>query len=179
MLRKVHSDNDLLQKIAEGDEKAFGELYALYCDKVFSIGMKILRSASMAEDITQEVFLKLWLNNKKLTDITHFKAYLYTITRNQVYNALRKQANEELLLSELIDKEHPQENIADAISIKQLRDRLHQSLSRLPVQQRKVFEMGKLQGMKHDEIAGLLLISSETVKKHMMAAVRAVKNFFL
>jgi DNA-directed RNA polymerase specialized sigma24 family protein len=39
--------------------------------------------------------------------------------------------------------------------------------------------MGKLQGMKHDEIAGVLFISSETVKKHMMAAVRAVKNFFL
>ncbi len=74
--------------------------------------------------------------------------------------------NEELLLSELIEKEPSQENISDTISIKQLRDKLHQSLSRLPVknQQRKVFEMGKLQGMKHDEIAGLLLISAKRLR---------------
>ncbi len=178
-LREIHNEDELLQKVALGDEKAFSDLYTIYCDKVYAIGVKFLQSPSLAQDVTQEVFLKLWLNNTKLSSVSSFKAYLYTNTRNHIYNQLRKQANEELLLSKLVSNTSETPLPADELSVKQLRDRLYHSLSKLPTQQRRVFEMGKLQGLKHEEIARVLFISSETVKKHMMSAVRTIKNFFI
>lgn len=173
----LYNEHELLQRIAKGDQKAFEELYAFYSNKIFAIAFKILKSVSAAEDVMQEVFTKVWINNEKLKDVTHFRAYLYAMTRNQVFNVLRKQANEEILLAELgnnnVEKDH-----ADALSFKQMREQLQSSLTRLPAQQRKVFELGKIHGLKHEEIARQLFISPATVKKHMMAAMRAVKNFF-
>lgn len=173
-----HNENLLLQLSAKGDEKAFSELYFLYSGRVFSIALKMLKSNSAAEDIMQEVFLKIWLQNEKLSAVTSFKAYLYTITRNHIYNALRKQANEMLLLSKLDIPVIEQEDQVEQFHKKQVRSQLQSSIAKLPAQQRKVLELGKVHGMKHEEIARHLLISNETVKKHMMAAVRAVKNFF-
>lgn len=163
-------------RIEQGNRSAFAELYYFYQPHVFSIAFRFTRSAEVSEDIVQEVFTKIWQNSQMLAGIDYFRAYLYTLTRNLIYNLLKRQAKEELILLDLLaDEKKKLPGFSQTFSAGEWKDLLDRLLAELPQQQRRVFQMGKLEGLKHEEIAELLNISPETVKKHMIAAVRNVK----
>jgi len=172
----IYDEKELLLRSAGGDEKAFAEIYHFYYRKVFSLAFKYTKSNVLAEDALQEVFSKLWMQNEKLAAITHFKAYLYTITRNHLFNVLRKISREQLLVNELMNVPLNQPSVVDEITRKQLLEKLHNAVKKLSPRQRQVFELGKLQGVKHEEIAKQMNLSRESVKKYMMDAVKAVKT---
>jgi RNA polymerase sigma-70 factor (family 1) len=176
-----HEEKGLLALVAKGDETAFHTLFTLYRHKVYHSALRLLQSASHAEDVLQEVFMKLWVSREKLPEINCFSAYLATITRNHIYNALRKLANEELLLEKLLSP--PPADRPDApienLSLKELQDTLQKVVATLTPQQKKVFELSRIEGLKHDEIATRLNISRETVKKHVSDALRIVRGQLL
>jgi RNA polymerase sigma-70 factor (ECF subfamily) len=177
----THEEKGLLALVAKGDEAAFHTLFTHYRHKVYHSALRLLQSASHAEDVLQEVFMKLWVGREKLPEINCFSAYLATITRNHIYNALRKLANEELLLEKLLSP-HPADR-PDApienLSLKELQDTLQKVIATLTPQQKKVFELSRMEGLKHDEIATRLNISRETVKKHVSEALRIVRGQLL
>lgn len=172
----IYNDKQLLLQIANGDEKAFAVLYHRYRDKVFAIAYKLTRSEPAARDVMQEIFMKLWVDNHKLAAVEHFTSYLNTLTRNSTYNALRKQAHEETLIAELLKQDAADiDTGADAILLKELKDSLLYAVTQLPPQQKKVFELSRLEGLKHEQIAERLHISRETVKKHIMQAMLTIR----
>jgi len=173
----TYEEKSLLDLVALGDETAFHTLFSHHRHHVYHIAMKLLQSASAAEDILQEIFLKIWVGREKLPEIKCFSAYLNTITRNHVYNALRKQANEELLLEKLFPLQITSltDGTLDNISYRELQNTLQKVVATLTPQQRKVFELSRMDGLKHDDIARRLNISRETVKKHVSEALRIVR----
>jgi RNA polymerase sigma-70 factor (ECF subfamily) len=84
----VYDERKLLQQVSEGDEAAFRELFYHYSDSVGSYILSLSRSKMHAEEIVQDVFLKIWMSREALAE--KFKAYLYVISRNQTLNAIRK-----------------------------------------------------------------------------------------
>lgn len=122
--------------------------------------------------------MKIWVGREKLPEINCFSAYLNTITRNHIYNALRKVANEELLLEKLLSPQSAA-NRPDAplenMSLRELQDALQKVMATLTPQQKKVFELSRMEGLKHEEIALRLNISRETVKKHVSEALRIIR----
>lgn len=166
-----------LDQIAAGDEFAFAQLFDFYRDKVFAIALKLTGVRSAAEDVVQEVFLKIWLNREKLTEVTYFKAYLNTITTNHVYNMLRKVGNEYCFLTEMLSKE--QVNTSDTLTLSafhELQDIVHRAIAQLPMQQKKVYLLSREEGLKYAEIADKLHIAPSTVKSHMIEALRNLKT---
>jgi len=173
-------DNEqiLLGQVANGDERAFRVLYDRYRGQVFYIGIKLLKSPTEAEDVLQEVFSRVWINRKTLTEINNFSKYLNTITINHLYNLLRRKAHKEAFLHHEFFTTGPgQEAAFDTVDLRELEGLINKALVQLPPQQRKVFELGRLQGLKHEEIARQLNISRETVKKHMMEALRNIRSY--
>src|SRR6185437_14476039 len=86
---------EILPLVAAGDEVAFARLFHRHRHRVYGLARKLVETDVQAEDVLQEIFLKLWSGRKKLKEIRDFKAYLAVLTRNQVYNALRRQALQE------------------------------------------------------------------------------------
>ena len=180
MLVKNHStyeEKSLLALVARGDETAFHMLYTHHRAHIYGIALRLLQSASLAEDVLQEVFLKIWVGREKLPKINCFSAYLNTITRNHIYNTLRKQAYDELLLERLFPLQMAslRDTALDDISYRELREALQKVVASLTPQQKRVFELSRMEGLKHEDIARQLNVSRETVKKHVSEALRMVR----
>jgi RNA polymerase sigma-70 factor (ECF subfamily) len=173
----TYEEKGLHALVAGGDEAAFHTLYSDHRDRIYNIALRILQSASLAEDVLQEVFLKIWLGREKLPEIKCFSAYLNTITRNHIYNTLRKQAYEELLLERLFPLQMAtlRSTALDDISYRELREALQKVVATLTPQQKRVFELSRMEGLKHEDIARQLNVSRETVKKHVSEALRMVR----
>lgn len=176
VISTYQEEKALLAGVARGDEDAFRTLFHRYRQGVFDVALKLLSSSSRAEDALQDIFLKIWLNREKLPGIHHFTAYLHTVTHNHLYNALRRQAREEVFLHQLTLPDAAEEDFLSPLSLQQLRETLQKVMSTLTPQQKRVFELSRLEGLRHEEIAQLLDISRETVKKHISEALRVVRQ---
>lgn len=174
-----YEESMLLSRVAKGEEDAFRTLFTEYRHQVYQIARKLLQSEVRAEDALQEIFLKIWLNREKLPEIHSFSAWLNTITRNYLYNALRRLAYEEVFLQQSAQSGHSsdgREDILSPMALRELRELLQKIIATLTPQQRRVFELSRMQGLRHEEIAALLDISRETVKKHLGEALRIVRE---
>jgi len=164
----------LLLCVSEGDENAFNVLFRAYYPRISSFAMRLTRSEITAQETVQEVFIKIWLKRNALRSINNFDAYLFAIVRNHVYNILRRQALEiqarTLLQSEMNIAVSGEED--PLFEKKQL---LRRVIDGLPLQQRKVLQLCRLQGLKYQEAAELLNISQLTVKAHLQQALRNIR----
>ncbi|NML22884.1 RNA polymerase sigma-70 factor [Pseudoflavitalea sp. G-6-1-2] len=179
MTGELHIDlheKELLNRVAAGDELAFATLFASHRNRVYALAYKLTGVKSGAEDVVQDVFLKLWLRREDLPNIRNFRAYLNTITANLVSNMLRRVAYEYRFLNETIRTDVSQN--ADGISVSalhELQNKIHKAVSSLSKQQQKIFLLSREQGMKYSAIAELLGISTATVKTHMVDALRNIR----
>lgn len=171
-------DKTLICQVSKGDECAFRTLFDYYRNKIFSIAWKITGIESAAEDVVQEVFIKLWMNKEKLVEIENFDAYLNTIVRNHIFNNLRKVAYEQGFLEDMIRQQAVMvKSNTDPVIYNELQNTIHRAIQQLTPQQKKVFQLSRILGMKHSEIAAKLNISQSTVKDHMVCALRSIKSF--
>ena len=140
--------------------------------------MRIAESKPLAQEIVQDVFLKIWINRASLTEVESFKAYLFVVARNHAFNCLKQLARErnrkkEWIKSVLQDASYNPGD-TDEIDAGALVDA---AVDLLPPQQKKVYLLSRRDGLKQEEIAKELDISLETVKKHMVLALRSIKNY--
>lgn len=164
--------------LAKGDENAYKQLYDLYRNRVYSLAFQITKSRPVAEDVLQEVFVSIWLNRNKLPGLENFHAWVRTITRNNLYNRLRRMATEESYLRELIAQKIPEgEEGGDTIAYNELKKILHQAIAQLTPQQRNVYVLGKEEGLRYEQIAEQLQVSKDTVKYHMTEALRSIRKY--
>jgi len=169
-------ENELIQLLSSGNREAFRELFDKYHKKIFSIALKITGVEETAEDVVQEVFIKLWLHKEGLARVENFNAYLNTITRNHIFNSLRKIATEQMCLKKIAAQHHKQKNNADPVIYHELEQLVSKAVAELSSQQKKVYQLSRGEGLKHEEIAERLGISSSTVKGHMVEALRHIKS---
>jgi RNA polymerase sigma-70 factor (family 1) len=171
-------EHDLLMSIARGNEDAFRSLFVLLRDKVYSYSFHFTRSVFTAEEITQEVFLKIWVNRESLPEINSIEAWIVTVTRNLCFNQLKKKALEQKIKNSIINSEaEGEENVDNYIFYKDQLKRLGEAIEQLSPQQRLIFRLNRDQGMKNEEIARQLNISTNTVKTHMVTALRKIRLF--
>jgi RNA polymerase sigma-70 factor (family 1) len=171
------NEKELLLRISKGDEVAFREIFDQYTGKIYSFSMYLTRSEFLAEDITQEVFLKIWTNRQKLTEVEYFYAYLKTIAKNIFSTYLRRLALEKLILKDLSSNEPPAIHSTEiSVDGRELHRILENAIKQLPPQQKKVYLLGRQENLSYDEIAELLKISTYTVKEHMQRALAHIRN---
>ncbi|MBS1656368.1 MAG: RNA polymerase sigma-70 factor [Bacteroidetes bacterium] len=166
----------LLCQISKGDERAFRQLYEQYHNKVYYVALKILKTQTGAEDVLQNIFMKIWEQKKTLPAIENFEAYLNIMLRNHLFNQLRKLIHEKQAIKKIaISQTDSINETLHTVLDREFEHELQVALQHLPPQQKKVFTLSRIEGLKHDEIAAALHISKETVKKHIMKAADSVK----
>lgn len=174
-LNSSFDENKLLHELSQGSELAFTELYNRYKNLVYGTALKITKSKVLAEEAVQDVFLKIWQNQEKATEITNFENYLFIISRNHIFDMIKKIARETNLASDITYKNSAADDTDTAIKDDQYNVILNQIIEQLPPQQQKIYKMAKMEGLSHQKIGENLGISTETVKKHMAQALKFVR----
>ena len=167
----------LLHRLAAGDEGAFRILYDTYRDKLFFYVLRITASQQMAEDVLQEVFVKIWVGRESMKQVQCFSAWLFRVAKNKTLNGLRRLSLETLILAEVASNTDRQVNhTAETVDFLDTKKALHDAMEQLPPQQKLVYRLRWEQGLKSREIAMQLNISPLTVKKHMANASRSIRS---
>ena len=170
------SERHLLAKVALGDEHAFSELFYAYHQQLGTHIYRITDSVELAEEVVQDVFLKIWLGRETLATIKNFRAYLYVISKNHALNCLRKLAKERIQQM-TIEEESLALTMADNNDPDSYYTLLDEAINHLPPQQQKVYLLSRHNRLKYDEIASQMGLSRETVKKYLQASTLSITNF--
>lgn len=162
--------------VSQGDAGAFKALFECFSPKVYGYALKITHCELTAEELVQDVFLKIWLNRRSLGAVEHFPAYLFTITRNAAFNILKRLAIEQEAKAEFAKQSSQrQTNPEEAAIYGDYQHILAKAIDRLSPQQKSVYSLCHGEGLKYEEAAQKLHISRLTVKTHMQQALRAIR----
>lgn len=179
LIRPIHNENEILDKIASGDARAFTLLFDAYYKHLGDYVFRLTESIEVAEEIVQDVFVKIWSKRQDLSEVERFTDYLFIITRNRTYRFLREKARAHLMQMEWEKQYQEGSSLPDELSPQdELALRIDEIIQQLPPQQKKVYELSRIEHLKHREIAKALNISPETVKKHIMSANKFIKDSF-
>lgn len=173
-------ERELLAKIAVRDELAFSTIYYQYHKKIYTFSLRLLKSKQMAEEVVQESFLKIWLMGDALNKISNIEAYLVTLARNRSLDALRKQHQEAkagFSNAKLWTEEHNETE--ESIILNDTKELLQTGIELLPPQQKLVYQLCHQEGLKYEEAAEKLNLSTLTVKTHMQHALRFLRAHIL
>jgi RNA polymerase sigma-70 factor (ECF subfamily) len=174
-----YNEKALLQLVAEGDELAFTQLFNRYWNTVYAQSLAYLKSVTLAQDIVQEVFLKLWSKRQSLPAVDRIDNFIFIMARNEIVSQLRKK------LPSAADNDlpvHLPEQVLQPdkqLSFRQHNQLLENAVAQLPPQRKLVFTLNRYDGLSYEEIAQQLGISRETVKGHMVKALAFVRTYLV
>lgn len=167
---------DTISKIKSGDKEAFSELYRIYYPKIYSFVDKILKNKTLAEEITQEVFFRLWVNHQSLDEKMSYDSYFFTIARNISMDIYRKNMIETNYQNYQSKSAEPHANdTASQINFSDLQMLIDEAVDQMPQQQQLVFRLSRTDGLLNEEIAQKLGISKRTVEKHISNSLKIIK----
>lgn len=169
----------LIEAVKQGDTDAFIHLYNRYHAGLYTYIVRFIKVPELAEDVLQEVFIKLWTVRERVKPELSLQAYLYRISRNKVFKLLKKiSSDQELKLKVITELDLSLNDTDNKARWNQYQQMLQSAINALPPQRQKVFRLCREQGKTYKEVAIQLNISSNTVKEHMILATKSVWEYF-
>ena len=170
-------DGSDIARLMAGDELTFTLVYELYSEKVYRLAFRFLKDREQSEEIVQEAFINLWLNREKLDPEGNLWLYLFVISKRLSLNALRQIGKSSNLVEKLLQQiSELQNSTEEEVLAHDLENYAEELISKLPPQQQLVFKLSRVEGLTHKEIASRLQISPNTVKNHMVEALKTLKS---
>ncbi len=170
----VLDDRLLMRRIAAGDRAAFHDLYERYVDLVYSMALKVVQDPAAAEDIVQDVFLRIWQRaNQFDASRGRLATWLLSITRNRAIDVLRQQ-NRQRIAADAFDERRDDHALA-AHWYAERDETVHLSLEILPPEQRRCIELAFFYGLTHQDIAAMLGLPLGTVKSRIRLGMRKLQ----
>ena len=177
-------DLALMAKVARGDEDAFAKIVAKHQHAVLGTVAKMTNQSSDTEDIAQQVFIRLWKSAVRYQPTAKFTTFLFTITRNLVFNATRKKSGKNEYSFDALEgkwRQSIEDKSSDSrpdklIEQTELRQIIDQAISSLPEKQRLAVVLRRYEKMPYEEIAETLGISVPAVKSQLFRARTALRE---
>ncbi len=166
---------DYWQRVVDWDDRsAFEQIFQLHHQEVRTFAQALTRSRTMADDVTQEVFISLWVKRKKLTHVAHFSYYLLTMVRNQSLNYLYKHRyRNEVDLDNVNMEWLVLHTTPESLMISsEMLHRMNAAINDLPPRCKLIFYLVKEKGLKYKEAASLLNVSKKNIENQMGIAFR-------
>jgi len=170
--------NELFEKISEGDEHCFRQLYDRYRHKIFYLALKLTKSNTVSEEILQEVCYNLWNSRSQLSKVENPEAYIYTITHNLISRHFKKVAKELQLRDNLLRQQEEYDyETDDSIRLNESNALLNKAILQLPPKRRQIYQLSRIQGLNHEQIAAQLNISTNTVSNQLGEALKFIRHY--
>ncbi|MBE7170151.1 MAG: RNA polymerase sigma-70 factor [Williamsia sp.] len=170
-------EKELLDLLNQGESRAFTEIYNRYWKKLFTLAANKLDNLAEAEELVQDIFTELWNRRGELAITTSLASYLAVAAKYKVIDLLAKKARHRKY------QQHAATNqpTADSptlqwLDCQELKERMYNSVARLPEKCRLVFELSRHKGYSQKQIASRLGISEKTVEAHLGKALRTLRT---
>jgi RNA polymerase sigma-70 factor (ECF subfamily) len=173
-MHHAFSDMELSQRLSQGDEKAFGELYNRFWEKLFAIACNRLQDITLAEDVVHDVFESLW-NNRNNIQIHALENYLATATKYMALAQVRKKAYSDRYIEQNKFLHPAESTIENAIHYRRILEMVESEINTLPEKCRIIFKYSREGQMSSKEIAETLGISPKTVDNQIHKALHHLK----
>jgi RNA polymerase sigma-70 factor (ECF subfamily) len=171
--------DDIIGRLRRDDREAFNLLYYMYAEKIYKFSLTFFNRQADAEEVVQEVFVKIWMNRSSIIDPSTFNAYIYTIAKNLIFNNLKKNIYRKKYESYyLIFGTIQEQTTENDVLYEEARKRLDNALEKLPEKRKEVFLLSRRDGLKNAEIADKLNVSIKTVETHMGLALKYLRDVF-
>jgi RNA polymerase sigma-70 factor (family 1) len=173
----LHNEDVLLVRLENGHEEAFAQLFNHYRSAIYDVACRFLKSPTLAEEIVQDVFLKVWLKRTEMGAVRDFNAYLFIMARNFIFDRIKKMSYETAAQTEWKNEPFFIDDTEHLVRHHQCEQILKQAIELLPPQQKQVYLLARTEGMSHEKIAEQMKLSRLTVKAHMAKALQAIRRY--
>jgi len=168
----------LLEQFKAGDPSAFEHLYLDYSPKAYRFTKRYVCHNEDAEEIVQDVFIRLWETRDTIDPDQNFDNYLFTITRNLIFNRYRAKVNEQHYKTAILASvEQEYDQLEEEVVAQDLSQYIDDIVSQFPPKQQEVFNMSRKQMLSHKEIAEKLGIAEKTVRAHIYQVLSKIRLF--
>ncbi len=170
---------DYIKNLQKGSYSDFNNLYNLYVDRLYSFAYNLTHSSDMAEEIVQEVFLKVWQIRERISSDYSFQSLLFTIAKNKFLNSLRKQVelySYDEYIAQFDNASHLENTTENDFAFKELNESIISAKSKLTSRQKEIFELSKEENLSNREIAERLHISEQSVRNQLSCALKVIKE---
>jgi RNA polymerase sigma-70 factor, ECF subfamily len=173
----LNDDKQTFSKVAIGDKASFDLLFKKYYAQLVRFAIGYVHEGQLAEEIVQDVFIKIWENSSKISIESSVLAYLYTSVRNAALNFIKHEKTQKKYEKEEAEIPKTEDTpLEEKVDMNFFRTILSKALSNLPDKCREIFEMAKFEGLSYDEIAEYLEVSEKTVENQMGIALRKLRD---
>ena len=166
----------MLDRFRQGDANAFASLYRTHWNQVFRYSRLYLKNDEDAEDVVQEVFIRLWQIHERIHPDGNFSGLLFIITRNLIFNRFHKQIDPLSFKVSVLAALESSDDIESEVSARDLAEYIDRLIDLMPTRQRQVFNMSRREHKSYREIAEELNLSQKTVEAHMHEALRFLRD---
>jgi len=174
----AHNDTKaLFAAVAQGNETAFESLFIQYRSKLYAVAFKWTKSAYAAEEIMQDVFISVWTSREQLLSVNDPQAYIYTIMYNKVKRYLKNENNRDRILKLSVwNKKTYSNETEEKVYANDSQKFINNAIAQLSPQKKLIYLLNRQQGKTYDEIAQILHLSRNTVKSHLIKAVKFIRD---
>ncbi|WP_374745660.1 RNA polymerase sigma factor [Parapedobacter sp. 2B3] len=170
-------ENELLQRLRKGDESAFALVYHRYGGRVFANILRLVKDKAQAEDLLQDVFVRVWQYRATIDEQKSFKSYLFAISKNLVYNYFRRASLETQVAAYIASQSSElYRHVDEQVQYHESHQIIEQAIQSLPPKRREVYMLCKIQGMSYEEASKLLGCSVAAINAHIVKATKAIKK---
>jgi len=175
----LHNEKELFLRIAQGDETAFRVLFDAYREKLFVFAWQLCHSATEAEEVVQDLFLRLWQSRESLANVEYPRKYIYVMARNRALDLLARIARDQKLMREAWSYlSQPDINLTEELlQATETQKLIDEAVSSLPGKKQTIFRLSRRDGLTHQQIADEMNISVQTVKNILTEILKHIKSF--
>jgi RNA polymerase sigma-70 factor (ECF subfamily) len=178
---KGYTDEQLVELLKKGKDKAFDELYFRYRDLLVRFVYARMKSVPISEEIVQEVFTTIWERRTTILIQKSFMAYIYTSVRYKTLDYIKSHSVTDQYIQEVLDRNTVTQTYTnttkDSIYYEELQDAVDKAAALLPKKAKEVFILSRIKHYSNKEIAEELNVSIETVKYHITYALKFMRTY--
>lgn len=165
-----------LKQLEQGSQDAFDVLYLHYYPKLKGFLMSFVKNEEIAKDLSQDIFMKIWINKGTISNISNFSSYLFSSAKNALYNHYQHNLVKEKYISTLQKLPSYADFLEDDLFTNELNELIKLTIANMPQKRREIFIMSREKGMSNQEIAKKLNISKRTIENQITLALSMLRK---
>jgi len=170
-------ERQLVIELKNGNHHSFKQLYGTYAPKLFAFSRKYLQSQEDAEEIVQEVFLRIWEKRQNIDENQSFSSYVIQAAKHRIFNGFRKKVNEHAYLDFLMHADSTSSEFTEMdVNYREIKMKTEKVIASMPAKRQEIFRLSRESGLKNREISEKLRISIKTVENQIGQALKFLKN---
>ena len=176
----TYEEKALLARVATGNREAFEQLYTTHLNSLHRYIFLFTKSKEDSEEILQEIFIKIWENREKLSEVDSFKNYIFRSAKNKILDNIRHlQVKQRVLLEIKRTKEIAEQTTSNHCAYREYYKVVQVAIEKLPPKRKLIFRLNVENGLSPDEIALRLNISKSVIQKQTYKAAHFIREYLL